>query len=486
MKFGIELDRHIDSCRVSGCLRGEYVRYAVLKKAIKSGCTEAEFQRLFHSELDKFVGGLQSGALERDPLYTVYNRAALDKISKKFDKYGATTRGIRVRNWETATSSLGMVFSTLSIDDWSLVPPDLKPDSNAEANGEKSLTTIFIAGGASGIVSRSMTAPLDRVKIMLQAGAPKGTRETGSNPKEWQSGRVRNAARVIYKDSGVKGFWRGNGANILKVMPESAMKFVTYDLVKGVICSDPDEITIPERLVAGCTAGAVSQLAIYPLDVTKTRLAVSTTGTYSGIIDCIRNTVTREGPGALYRGIVPALVGIIPAAGIDLAVYNTLRAKYINYSRAKMLTDLDAEFKSEADERVKTPAPGSKERQKIVIQKYGSSVGRAAIIAKNSADGPPIYVSLGMGAISAMCGAVIGYPLSLIRTRLMAQGMPGRPERYKGMLDCGRSIIAETGLLGLYRGLTPALLKTVPAISIGYGAFELAKKGPRLLAEWQA
>ena len=59
----------------------------------------------------------------------MYNRAALDKISKKFDKYGATTRGIRVRNWETATSSLGMVFSTLSIDDWSLVPPDLKPDS---------------------------------------------------------------------------------------------------------------------------------------------------------------------------------------------------------------------------------------------------------------------------------------------------------------------------------------------------------------------
>lgn len=221
-------------------------------------------------------------------------------------------------------------------------------------------------------------------------------------------------------------------------------------------------------------------MAIYPLDVTKTRLAVSVTGTYSGIIDCITNTVTREGFSALYRGIVPALVGIIPAAGIDLAVYNTLREKYVNWSRARMLCALDDEFKNTCAEQ---PAPGSNERQEIVIKKYGSSGGRAAIIAKNSADGPPIYASLGMGAVSAMCGAVIGYPLSLIRTRLMAQGMPGRPERYKGMLDCGRSIIAETGLLGLYRGLTPALLKTVPAVSIGYGAFELAKKGPRLLAE---
>ena len=74
----------------------------------------------------------------------------------------------------------------------------------------------------------------------------------------------------------------------------------------------------------------------------------------------------------------------------------------------------------------------------------------------------------------------------MLTVRCIVLHFPPRPERYKGMLDCGRSIIAETGLLGLYRGLTPALLKTVPAISIGYGAFELAKKGPRLLAEWQA
>ena len=57
----------------------------------------------------------------------------------------------------------------------------------------------------------------------------------------------------------------------------------------------------------------------------------------------------------------------------------------------------------------------------------------------------------------------------------MAQGMPGRPEKYAGMIDCGRSIISEAGFLGLYRGLTPALMKTVPAISIGYSAFEAAK-----------
>jgi hypothetical protein len=46
-------------------------------------------------------------------------------------------------------------------------------------------------------------------------------------------------------------------------MPESAIKFVTYDLIKGVICTDPDNVTKPQRLVAGCVAGAASQLIVW-------------------------------------------------------------------------------------------------------------------------------------------------------------------------------------------------------------------------------
>jgi hypothetical protein len=64
----------------------------------------------------------------------------------------------------------------------SQVPPDLKP---SDSPAKLSYTAVFAAGGVSGMISRTLTAPLDRIKIMLQAGAPKGTRETGSNPNEW-------------------------------------------------------------------------------------------------------------------------------------------------------------------------------------------------------------------------------------------------------------------------------------------------------------
>ena len=55
--------------------------------------------------------------------------------------------------------------------------------------------------------------------------------------------------------------------------------------------------------------------------VLKTRLALATTGQYHGIADCFRQIVRNEGVTGLYRGLTPSLVGIIPYAGIDLAVY---------------------------------------------------------------------------------------------------------------------------------------------------------------------
>ena len=58
-----------------------------------------------------------------------------------------------------------------------------------------------------------------------------------------------------------------------------------------------------------------------PPQVLKTRLALGTTGQYRGMADCCRQILQREGPRGLYRGLTPSLVGIIPYAGIDLAVY---------------------------------------------------------------------------------------------------------------------------------------------------------------------
>ena len=61
------------------------------------------------------------------------------------------------------------------------------------------------------------------------------------------------------------------------------------------------------------------------LQVVKTRLVLRKTKQYSGIYDCAHQIYAREGLRNLYRGYVPNLVGIIPYAGIDLAIYEVSR-----------------------------------------------------------------------------------------------------------------------------------------------------------------
>ena len=48
---------------------------------------------------------------------------------------------------------------------------------------------------------------------------------------------------------------------------------------------------------------------------------MSRTGQYKGLMDAARTILRNEGAGRFYRGLLPSLAGIIPYAGIDLAVY---------------------------------------------------------------------------------------------------------------------------------------------------------------------
>ena len=73
-----------------------------------------------------------------------------------------------------------------------------------------------------------------------------------------------------------------------------------------------------------------------------------------------------------FQGYVPNLLGIIPYAGIDLTVYETLKAAYRNYS-------------TEHTE-------------------------------------PGVLALLACGTCSSTCGQLASYPLALVRTRLQARG----------------------------------------------------------------
>ncbi|KAF7657061.1 hypothetical protein LDENG_00032430 [Lucifuga dentata] len=273
----------------------------------------------------------------------------------------------------------------------------------------------LMAGIMAGSISRTGSAPLDRLKVFLQVhGSFAGSRN------------VLNGFQLMVKEGGVQSLWRGNGVNVLKIAPETAIKFTAYDQIKHVIRGNNEtrNLKIHERFIAGALAGAMAQTAIYPMEVLKTRLTLRRTGQYSGIAHCAKQILQREGVTAFYKGYVPNMLGIIPYAGIDLAVYETL--KYSWLQRNKGLTD------------------------------------------------PGVMVLVGCGAISSICGQLASYPLALIRTRMQAQAsIKGAPQ--PSMVALFRNIVVQEGVAGLYRGLSPNLLKVIPAVSVSYVAYEYTR-----------
>ncbi|XP_064415698.1 mitochondrial adenyl nucleotide antiporter SLC25A23 [Latimeria chalumnae] len=272
----------------------------------------------------------------------------------------------------------------------------------------------LIAGGMAGAVSRTGTAPLDRLKVFMQVHSSKSNHIN-----------VMKGLKGMIAEGKLRSLWRGNGINVLKIGPESAIKFMAYEQLKRSIRGQQETLNVQKRFVAGSMAGAIAQTIIYPMEVLKTRLTLRKTSQYSSIADCAQKILKNEGVRAFYKGYLPNILGIVPYAGIDLAVYETLKNSW--------------------------------------LQNHG----------KDTRD-PGVLVLLLCGTVSSTCGQLASYPLALVRTRMQAQAsIDGAPQQ--SMSGLFKHIISREGFLGLYRGIAPNFMKVIPAVSISYVVYENMK-----------
>eukprot|EP01024_Parvocaulis_polyphysoides_P043292 TRINITY_DN3954_c0_g4_i3.p1 TRINITY_DN3954_c0_g4~~TRINITY_DN3954_c0_g4_i3.p1 ORF type:complete len:326 (+),score=36.02 TRINITY_DN3954_c0_g4_i3:100-1077(+) len=197
-------------------------------------------------------------------------------------------------------------------------------------DGEMNWFYRLIAGGLAGVAGMSATYPLDMVRgrLSIQEG-----------PNSPYKG-ILHATAVIIREEGPLAMYRGWLPSVIGVVPYMGFNFAVYEtlkkrLMKHYQLQHDTDLSTSVRLGCGAVAGAVGQTMAYPFDVVRRRLQVSGWSgaqalhadkggqavAYKGMMDCFRRTISEEGVGALFKGIWPNYVKVIPSIAIAFVVY---------------------------------------------------------------------------------------------------------------------------------------------------------------------
>jgi len=269
---------------------------------------------------------------------------------------------------------------------------------------QKNFLVDFMIGGVSAAVSKTVVAPIERVKLLLQV------QYANKNiPVDQRYNGIGDCFSRVIKEQGFMALWRGNMANVIRYFPTQAINFACKDFYKQYLNPyNPKKqpgMFFVGNCASGGAAGATSLCFVYPLDFARTRLAAdvgdaSGKREFTGLVDCLKKCAAKDGPSALYRGFGISVIGIV--------IY---RASYFGmYDTGKVILFEDP-------------------KKAGFLQMWGFAQ----------------FVTVGAGILS--------YPLDTVRRRLMmTAGKTGADKMYDGTMDCFQKILKDEGGRAFFKG----------------------------------
>ena len=134
----------------------------------------------------------------------------------------------------------------------------------------------------------------------------------------------------MYTLEGVRGYFKGNGATVVKIAPFSALEFFCYELYKNNFYpgKSRNELGVGAKLFCGGLTGMTAQFFTYPVDLVKTYLTINVENESMGMIKCAQEIVAKRGFLGLFQGLGVSLCGIAPFIGIKMASYDFLMTNF--------------------------------------------------------------------------------------------------------------------------------------------------------------
>jgi len=303
-----------------------------------------------------------------------------------------------------------------------------------EDGGSHDLLKSLIAGGLAGMAGKSVVAPLDRIKILMQT----------QNVKYRQLGILESLGRIL-RDDGVGGLFRGNGVQMLRIFPYGAIQFASYESFKKLFDREQSSTNTTGRhwrkFVAGALAGTCGVTATFPLDTLRARLAFHSKSEegYRGLGQTLRTIMSQEGGRGLYRGLMPSIIAIIPNSGLTFFYFETLKSwllKNIPFFR-------------------ELPEPTSRHQTEEEREARYSLTSCGKLLA---------------GGLAGALAQSVSYPLDVARRRMqLGQG--------NGLLQVLVDTYRNDGIAkGLFRGMTVNYVRAVPMSAVSLSCYEIIKQ----------
>jgi len=277
------------------------------------------------------------------------------------------------------------------------------------------LLSDLLVGGTIGAISKTIMAPVERIKLLMQT--------QDSNPKVL-SGEVKrytgilDCANRVRAEQGFLAYWRGNLVNCMRYAPQQGSALAFNDFLNKAFPNYDSRTDFWKsfgiKLFSGGLAGAIANTICYPFDFARTRLASDLTqgkGQFNGIFDCIWTTIRNQGLTGLYTGWSVTVMGAFVYRAGQLGCF-------------KQIQDLN-------------PYQKDKGTLGAISSFLAVTVARTVVMPFN-------------------------YPFDTVRRRMMLESEKPKENRiYRGSFDCFVQVFRKEGTKGMYKGMVPELFRGV-------------------------
>merc|ERR1712224_288682 len=261
------------------------------------------------------------------------------------------------------------------------------------------------AGGVSGAVSKTITAPLEKVKLAIQ--------NQDSNPRIL-SGEMKRYTGMgdcfmrHISELGATSLWRGNVANCVRYVPTAACNLMFKDTIKGLFPKANPKTEFGKfafvQIASGSAAGGLTNTIVYPLIYVRTvpGADLGKVKKYTGMADCLAKTAKEGGFFSLYNGLFASSIGIVVYRGVQFGLQDIIKA----------------------------------------FNPYQYDVTMVGIVSK--------FI---VAQIAVSVSGIAAYPFDTMQRRLQIETSKPKAEQiYNGMADCFGKIMKAEGPGGFFKG----------------------------------